>query len=168
LCGYDLVNFAGPWQRFKHWSHANGVLYLPAPPLVVALYLTRLLQSAKSPSPVLSCSAAVYLHYSIAGLKSPTQYPLVVMSREIAKRTHVAGTRVKKPLLASHVRRMFDLWFLSPACTLHMVMKLTAVCLAYACFLVFLDIMAVEWQEISFLPTHMELFIEKSKTDQYR
>jgi hypothetical protein len=48
------------------------------------------------------------------------------------------------------------------------VMKLTAICLSYTGFLRFSDFMAIRWQEIRFLPSHMELFIEKSKTDQYR
>jgi integrase len=47
-------------------------------------------------------------------------------------------------------------------------MKLTAVTLCYVGFLRFSDLMRVQWQEIRMLSTHMELFLEKSKTDQYR
>jgi hypothetical protein len=90
------------------------------------------------------------------------------MAREIAKRSRVAGQNVKKPLLASHVRSLFELWLYAPSSNLHSVMKLTAICLCYAGFLRFSDLMTVQWQEIRFLPTHMELFVEKSKTDQYR
>jgi hypothetical protein len=132
---------------------------------VVALYFTLLLRAAKSPSPV---SAANFLHHLIAGLPSPTQHPLVAMAREIAKRLRVAGQNVKKPLLASHMRSLFELWLYASSSNLHSVMKLTAICLCYAGFLRFLDRMTVQWQEIRFLPTHMELFVEKSKTDQYR
>jgi hypothetical protein len=162
-----ISKYAGPWRRFKAWCVQKGVAYLPAPPLVVALYFTLLLLAAKSPSSVLSCSAAIFLHHSIAGLPSPTQHPLVAMAREIAKRSRVAGQNVKKPLLASHVRSLFELWLYAPSGNLHSVLKLTAICLCYAGFLRFSDLMTVQWQEIRFLPTHMELFMEKSKTDQY-
>ncbi|GAQ83018.1 Sec14p-like phosphatidylinositol transfer family protein [Klebsormidium nitens] len=47
-------------------------------------------------------------------------------------------------------------------------MKLLSVLLCYAGFLRFSDVILVQWHEIRFLPTHMELFLEKSKTDHYR
>ena len=90
------------------------------------------------------------------------------MVREIAKRTRLAGQNVKAPLLASYVRKLFDLWRWSPESSLHSIMKLTAVALCFAGFLRFSDMMTIQWPEIRFLPTHMELFLERSKTDQYR
>jgi integrase len=47
-------------------------------------------------------------------------------------------------------------------------MRLTAIVLCYAGFLRYSDLMTVQWQEILFFPSHMELFLEKTKTDQYR
>jgi integrase len=90
------------------------------------------------------------------------------VAREIAKRLKVAGRNVKKPLLASHVRRLFELWLYDQSSNLQSVMKLTAVTLCYAGFLRFSDLMMIQWQEIRFLSSHMEIFLEKGKTDQYR
>lgn len=90
------------------------------------------------------------------------------MTREVARRTKVAGKSAKKPLLASHCRRLFEFWLFGSAANLHTLMKLTAVILCYVAFLRCSDLLAIQWQEIRFLPTHMELFLEKSKTDQYR
>lgn len=90
------------------------------------------------------------------------------MVREIAKRTRLAGQNVKAPLLASHVRKLFDIWRWSAEASLHSIMKLTSVALCFAGFLRFSDLMTVQWDEIRFQPSHMELFLEKSKTDQYR
>ncbi|GAQ93297.1 hypothetical protein KFL_014250010 [Klebsormidium nitens] len=118
--------------------------------------------------PILQASGAIFLHHSLAGLPSPTSSPLVAMTREIAKRTKVAGQNVKKPLLASHCRRLFDLWMTAPSANLHTLMKLSAVTLCYVGFLRCSDLLRVQWQEVRFLPTHMEFFLEKSKTDQYR
>ncbi|GAQ93289.1 hypothetical protein KFL_014200010 [Klebsormidium nitens] len=47
-------------------------------------------------------------------------------------------------------------------------MKLTAVTVSYAGFFRFSDLIRIQWHEIRFLPSHMELFLEKSKNDQYR
>lgn len=163
-----LKTYTGPWSRFKKFCISKGVPYLPASPLVVSLYLTLLLRSAVTPSPVLTCSAAIYFHHSIAGLPSPTQHPLVAMTRQIARHQLYAARNPKQPFLASHIFRLFDHWLLLPGSTLFSVMKLTAVALCYAAFLRFSDLMVVQWHEIRFEPTHMELFLEKSKTDQFR
>lgn len=61
-----VATYAGPWQRFKSWCQSKGVSFLPASPLTVALYLMRLLEQAKSPSPVFTCSAAVYFYLGVA------------------------------------------------------------------------------------------------------
>jgi integrase len=90
------------------------------------------------------------------------------MTREVARREKVAGNNKKKPLLASHVRQLFELWLYRPGATLHDMMRLAAIVLCYVGFLQFSDLMTVQWQEIQFFLTHMELFLEKSKTDQYR
>jgi hypothetical protein len=132
------------------------------------MYLVRLLGQSKSPSPVLTCSAAICFYHSVAGLESPTKHHVVGMPREIARRSLQAGQQVKQPLLALHVRRLFAIWRLPADHTLHELMKLSAVVLCYVGFLRFLDLIIVQWHEIRFLPLHMELFLEKSKTDQYR
>jgi hypothetical protein len=90
------------------------------------------------------------------------------MAREITKRTWFAGQKVKRPLLASHIRKLFELWLYADSSNLHAFMKLLTICLYCAGFLRFSDVMTVQWHEIRFLPNHMELFLEKSKTDQYR
>lgn len=163
-----VSTYSGHWRRLKAFCQARGVSFLPASPLTVALYFTFLLCSAKTPSPVLTCSGAIFFHHSIAGLRSPTQHPMVAMARQIARRTLAKGKNQKKPLLASHIFQFFDAWLLSPGADLLSAMKLAAIALCYAGFFRFSDLMAVQWQEIRFESTHMECFLEKSKTDQFR
>lgn len=128
-------SYAAPWARFKEWCLLKKVPYFPASPFTVALYLTKLMRTAQSPSPILSSSGAIFLHHQLAGLPSPTQHPMVAMSREFACRSKIAGQNVKKPLLASHIRRLFDLWLYAPCSLLFDVMRLTAVVLSYVGFL---------------------------------
>ncbi|GAQ91382.1 DNA Adenine methyltransferase [Klebsormidium nitens] len=159
--------YAGPWKHYKEWCQEKGVPALPSGPLTVALYMMRLLRTAKSPSPLLTFSGAVYLNHSLAGLLSPTNHPLVQMARETARRIKVAGLNQKRPFLASQIRRLFDLWGNFSA-NLHQLMKLTAITLCYTSFLRNDDLVAISWQSIRFVAqSHMELFIPDSKTDQY-
>jgi hypothetical protein len=141
---------------------------MPASPLIVALYLMKLLDQAKSPSPVLTCSAAIYFHHSVASLESPTGHHLVAMSREIAMRSLQAGQQVKQPLLASHIRCLFSFLRFPAQHSLHDLMKLVAVTLCYVGFFRFSDLMVIQWHEIRFLLSHMEISSEKTKTGQYR
>jgi hypothetical protein len=67
-----LSTYYGPWSRFKAWCLEHGVSYLPAKLLTVALYLTKLMRTASSPNPILSCSGAIFLRHHLAGLPSPT------------------------------------------------------------------------------------------------
>lgn len=99
-------SYAGPWSKIKEWC--SQVPFLPASPLTVALYLTKLMRSASLPSPILSCSGAIFLHHQLAGLPSPPQHPLVAMSCRIARRTKLAGQHIKKPLLASRIWQLFE------------------------------------------------------------
>jgi hypothetical protein len=161
-------SYAGPWAKFKNWCSEKGVSALLASPFTVDLYLTKILRTAQSPSPVLSCFGAIFLNHSLAGLSSPTHHPMVAMAWEIARHTKVAGRNVRKPFLASHIRRLFSLWLFAPQSTLADIMRLSTICLSFFAFLRYSVLVTIQWQEIQFLLTHIELFLEKSKTDQYR
>jgi hypothetical protein len=47
-------------------------------------------------------------------------------------------------------------------------MKLVSVTLCYVGLVRFSDLMVIQWHESRFFPSHMEIFLEKTKTDQYR
>jgi hypothetical protein len=162
-----FCTYSGPWKHYKEWCQQKGVPALPSSPLTVALYMMRLLRTARTPAPLLTFSGAVYLNHFLAGLPSPTNHPLVCMARKSARRMKIAGLNQKRPFLASQIRRLFELWG-SPSANLHQLMKLTAVTLCYVLFLRFDDLVAIQWQSIKFVAqSHMELFLPDSKTDQY-
>jgi hypothetical protein len=159
--------YSGPWKHYKQWCQEKGVPSLPSSPLTVALYMMRLLRTAKTPAPLLTFSGAVYLNHSLAGLPSPTNHPLVSMARETARRIKNAGTNQKRPSLASQIRRLFELWG-GPSATLHQLMQLSAITLCYTSFFRYDDLVSVQWQSIKFVSrSHMELLVPDSKTDQY-
>lgn len=162
-----LNTYAGPWARFRAWCESKNTPYLPASPLTV-LYLTKLWETAASPAPVLTASGAIFFHHSMAGLPSPTEHHLIKMVREFTRRTQQAGQNKKNPFLASHVRRLFSFWA-GPNAPINKLMMTTAVMLCFAAFLRCDKLLSLQWEQIRFVAqTHMELFIEHQKTDQYR
>lgn len=137
-------------------------------PHLGALYMMLLLRTATSPATILTFSGAVYLYHTLAGYPSPTEHQLVRMAREVARRTKLAGQNTKRPFLASHIRRIHSLWA-GPSATLHQLMKTVAITLCFTGFLRCSDLLRINWHEVRFVgQSHMEFFLEKSKTDQYR
>lgn len=95
-----FTRYAGPWRKFKEWCITKQTSFLPASPLLVALYMMLLLRTATSPATVLTFLGAVYLYHTLAGYPSPIEHQLVCMAREVARRTKLSGQNAKKPFLA--------------------------------------------------------------------
>jgi hypothetical protein len=160
--------YAVPWSRFREWCASKNVPHLLAAPVVVALYMMKLLRTAASPAPILSFSSAVFLHHTMAGYASPTEHHLVRMARETAKRVRPAGQNKKHPFLASHLRRIISVWGEKSA-NLHELMMATTIVLGFTTFFRYDSLRLIDWDTIRFVgQSHMEVFVEKSKTDQYR
>jgi hypothetical protein len=152
------------WDKFCDWCRAKGVKFLPVSPLLAALHMTDLLRTAHSPSPVLSFSRAVYFFHTLAGLPSPTSHPLMGLAREIARWTKVAGKNQKRPFLASQIRRIISAWA-GPSAPLHQFIKAVA---TTVCFWAD-NLLTLQLEDIRFVgQSHMEIFLERSKTEQYR
>jgi hypothetical protein len=148
-------------RALKHSELAKGSLACQHPRLLSPSDFTLLLRTANSPSPILARSGAIFLFHSIAGFVSPTSHPMVKMAREIATRTKLAGQNARKPFLASHIRKLFELWHQPEGANLHHLMKLVAITLCFVGFLRYSDLMVVQWEELLFFPTHMEVVYKK-------
>ena len=93
---------------------------------------------------------------------------MVHLVREIARRTRLAGQNKKLPFLPSHIRRLIQLWA-APNAPLNCLMMVTAITVCFTGFLRCDELLSIQWEQIRFVKqTHMELFVEKQKNDQYR
>ena len=74
--------------RYTKWAMCNGVTsgdILPAKPLLVSLYLHSLIQTANTPSSVITASYALKWIHDMYGFNSPTESKLVVNVLESVK-----------------------------------------------------------------------------------
>lgn len=118
-------------------------------------------------APVKLASAAVSTAHSLAGLPDVTSQPIVANMRSSARRFLVSGQlNQKEPLslglcltAAGHLLRSDSLTALRTA---------TYIMLSFAGFLRFADARSLFCDEIKFYPSHMELFLEKRKNNQFR
>ena len=159
-----LASYQPIWLKFVHWCEARRAKYLPADPRIVALYLADILARATSPATVLQASAAIAFHHWVSGLPTPTLAAQPAMVRATARRTLQAGMRAKSafPAIAmdcvlSNLRREGSL---------RSLIRAVAFALAFYAFMRYDELIFLRWDVIRFTPGAVELFIEKSKSDQ--
>jgi hypothetical protein len=84
---------------------------LPASAFPVALYLTSLIQSANSASPVISAYYSLKWFHDINGVRSPTSSSLVTNILEAAKRILAKQTVQKEVMTVDILSAMYDRLF---------------------------------------------------------
>ena len=91
------------WARWRRWTQSKqGVSFMPAHPLCIALYLLELTEDAlRKNSGCSAIESALYgirWAHKIAGLESPTEHPTVIAAAEGARRKLSKPVQPKQPL----------------------------------------------------------------------
>ena len=110
-----IKRYIPAWGYFKKWCAGYELLFLPAAPLTVALYLLKLTQTAKSFSNVKLASAAIAAFHSFASQPVVTKAPIVAAIREHARRNLHAGDNRKEPIPWEKVEEVCKLLAERPA-----------------------------------------------------
>jgi len=170
-CESTFKRYDSFWVRFKSWCSRAQVRSLPASPLHFAMFLACTSSYAQSQNlsftPVKMASAAISTAHSLAGLPDVTNHPVANSVRSSARRFLLSGqVNQKDPLplglcmTAVHLLLQWD--------SLSALRSATYIMVSFAGFLRFDDARSLFCDEIRFYPTHMELFLEKRKNNQFR
>lgn len=157
------------FQKFHKWALSNGLGredVLPARSFPVAIYLTSLIQNGSSLGVVISTFYAIKWHHEINGLESPTDSKLVCNVLESGKRILGKPSVKKEPITIEIIslvhQRIFE----------HGNIKsqriICAILLGYSGFMRSKELLNIKVSDISFQVSYMSIFLETSKTDQYR
>ena len=169
-----LAKYAKPWEAFIQWFTARQGMAgsaFTAPGAVVAMYLLHLWETSKhdniGPSRVLTASNAISHFIELFGFPSPTGHPLCVSVREFARRQLHATKRSKDAIDAHDIRLLVDR-FAAPGASLLDLMHVTMFVLMFSALLRFDDAaeVSVHADLLMVKPTHLEIFLPRSKTDQ--
>ncbi|XP_069114860.1 uncharacterized protein [Argopecten irradians] len=155
--------------RWKKWAINSGIKLedtLPAKPLHVAIYLTSIIQTANSPSPLVNVFYSLKWFHDIFDFKSPTDSKLVVNILEAGKRKLARPVIKKEPVTIRMLSDMFDFLFMEGNSKNQRI--ICASLLGYAGFLRSEELLKIKRSDIVIDSTHMRVFIESSKTDKYR
>ena len=164
-----VKKYSGAFLRWKKWATQkyDGQASLPAKPLHVALYLTYLVQKSSTSAPVEEASNAISWAHQLAVVDDPTQHDLVKQVLAGARRILAHKTTKKEPITPEILERLVD-EFAQQNAELDDIRIVTICLVGFAGFLRYSELEALKESDLQIFPDHMEIFIESSKTDQYR
>ena len=164
-----VKKYSGAFCRWRKWISSKRALSvsLPPKPLHLALYLSFLAQRCKTSSPLLEAISALSWVNQLAMVEDTTTHPLVVQVLAGAKRQLACPTIKKEPITPEILTKIVNKFGKDDASLLD-VRTLTVFLVGYAGFLRFDELSNLKESDVQILEEHMELFIESSKTDQYR
>lgn len=159
------LSYLNAFKRWRSWAcKFPEITVLPATPAYVSLYLLSVLQSSMSPAPVQTAFYSIRWAHEIAGFESPTSHTLPQRVLESAKRRLSHQVSKKLPITPGILLKFHQSLDGSLVDSRFMAMAL----LAFAGFLRFDELSSLRLKDVVSHVTYFELFIESSKTDQYR
>ena len=171
-----MSGYQGHWLLFRAFCAHFNFEALPAEPRVVAAFLTYRTEVAVaknlSYAVVKSASAAIHTAHELAGFSesdSPTKHPLVKRLRRAAKkRIGIRAVHRKDPIDQTLLLQAVQLYIPhsgTPDCRR---LVATMVAVAFSGFLRYADFSAIFADQVTFFESHMEIFLDSRKNDQFR
>lgn len=168
-----LNNYASKWAMFDNFllCHApKGFKWIDATGATVAAFLTMVRIEAQERgvgyAAVKAASAAVACRFLMSGMLSPTDHPLCRLARSEAQKILRSTPLHRDELTAAHLHTMARK-YVHARCDLRTRMHFTCLVLSFVGFLRYDDLskVLVHHELLQIYPTHMAIFLYKSKTD---
>ena len=151
----------------KWWDYFTEVSALPAQASHVILFMVSLVQSDESFAAIESVFYAIKHFHNLGGLPDPTTSVLASYVLDAAKRICHRKRKKKQPIVIEHIRKIYDL-LLQKGMTLLHLRNFVMMLLCFSGFLRYDEAANLKLGDIVFRESFTKLFIEKSKTDQFR
>lgn len=161
--------YQNSFERWRKWVLCNGLGrgdILPAKPLLVALYLSSIIQSANTPSSVIAAFYGIKWYHDLYDIKSPTDSKLVQNVLEAGKRILAKPINKKEPVTIDILQKVYEKVYEEGNAKSQRI--ICACLVAYAGFLRSSELLNISVSDIVFEQEYMGIFMESSKTDKYR
>ena len=154
--GNTILRYVYGWNRWKSWAKSKiAVVYLPAQPICVGLYLRDLLETARSVSPIDTAIYSIRWAYSLAGLSSPTY------------RSSFCESNVKEPVQPHMLERLTERHGHTGSSPADLRL-LFIVLVCYSGLLRISELLSMKTNHIPIMPEGMSVFLLTCKNDQFR
>ena len=155
-------------QGFRSWNKwcrdHEDINNLPVKEADLAIFIVAVVQENGRIGRVEGVYNGLNWIHKILGLPNPCSSPIVQGLKEAAKRLLSRPVRKKEPLTPRDLRKLYKNVKDSSLIDLR---TLTAVTISYAGFLRYDEVSRIRREHIQFKGTHMTIFLDSSKPDQY-
>ena len=168
FAGGTIEKYRRAWQKWVQWTTTySEVSHCPADPFFVCIYFNDLIKDNTPISAIISAFCGIRWGHINAGYESPTDCQFVKLAFEGAKRLACKSTvRRKEPFTADMIRHLVSLYDDSEN-LLHL--RFLIICIfGFAGFFRISELLDIQLKHISLEKDSIEIFLEKSKTDQHR
>ena len=154
------------FKHFDNYCKSNSFQSKPASPIVVAMYVTYMLDQAKSYSVISAAVYAIKWLHSLHGFEDPTCNSTVKHLLDSARRLR-SGPVHKKDVIDSEMLQTLCGSF-SDSDDVITLRDLAIILIGYAGFMRFNELSSLCCSDITFHDDHFIIDIRSSKTDIYR
>lgn len=164
-----VMKYASSFKRFVTWAEKYPEIksVLPCNELYVSLYLQYLVDNVDHHSTVESAFYGIRWAHNIAGVQDPCNSDIVKHIVEASKRLLTRPVKKKLPVDSDIMNKLFQR-FNKPGRSLKDLRLLAMCILCYTGFLRYNELCSIKANNITVKDDHIDIFIEKSKTDCYR
>ena len=160
-----VTTYVNAYRAWKRWASSRGVCPLPASDVGLALYVVSLIQQEKSVSSVNSAIYGIDWVHKENGQSHPSEHSVVRQVVEAARRILAKPKSRKEPLTVAQVQNILRRL---EGGTLADLQVAAMVALGFYGFLRWDDLSRITPSSLVFSPTHVSIFLEKRKNDQFR
>ena len=156
------------FNKWSNWCQLfTEVSAIPAQSSHVLLFMVSLIQSDESFSVIESVFYAIKHFHNLGGLPDPTEAVLVSYVLDAAQRICHRPKKKKQPIVIEHIKKIHDSLTEKGMSLLHL-RNFVMMLLCFTGFLRYDEAANLKLEDIVFQDSFMKIFIEKSKTDQFR
>ena len=161
-------NYGYAFGKFKSWCNRfSEIKSYPAESIYVALYLSTLIQSGESYSVIEMAYYGIKWHHAFLN-NNPCNDKLCKELLEAGKRLNSRKVKKKDPVTIEHIKKLLTHYNGIRNCSLLNLRTFTIIVLGYSGLMRYSEISDLKRHDFVFEESYVKIFIEKSKTDQYR
>ena len=154
------------FNKWETFARDHNLTPLPANPYHVSLYLSSLLDLGSSKHSILPTAYAIKFQHDLKNFQFDSKHPFIKGIMEASKRQPCQVRNRKDPISREILISLCDK-FKDCNDVIH-VRDISIILLSFAGFFRFNEVSALKLKDVKFEENFMEIFLEKSKTDQYR
>ncbi|XP_065195710.1 uncharacterized protein LOC135827114 [Sycon ciliatum] len=161
-----VTKYLSTFQRWQEWASSQEIPSVPAESWHICLYVVKLLQEARTASPITSAICALAWSHKVRGLPDPTDNAQVRNLVQAAKRLLAAPKNRKRPMTKQMLNQVATRLLRNES--LQNLQTATLMTVGFAGLLRWNDLSNIYVDEIEIKEDYMALFLEVRKNDQLR